>query len=217
MKHPRQAGILWAVSPPTIRGLGRAFFSFRVEQAAALPDGPYVIAANHYSHFDSPVISAALTRPVRYLALENLFGVSRLLDWLITGYGSIPTPRDRTPIRAVRIALDALDNGEVVGVFPEATRVSHWGTLEPKRGAAWLAKRSDVPVVPIAVIGTGKAFGLENKVRRAPIQVVIGPPIDPYGLDVNTITKEWARWMDHQISRFPGSEVEGPRRSGYDV
>lgn len=184
------------------------------EQDGPLPDAPYVIAANHYSHFDPPAIAAALDRPIRFLALEDLFVASRLLNWLITGFGAISTPRFRRPITAVRTALTALSAGDVVAVFPEATRVSHWRTLPAKRGAAWLAVRAGVPLVPVAVIGTGQAFGLENRVRRAQIRVIVGRPIEPGSVDI--MTEAWIDWMDAQVARFPGSEVDGPPRSEYD-
>ncbi|HEX6286171.1 MAG TPA: lysophospholipid acyltransferase family protein, partial [Acidimicrobiia bacterium] len=167
---PPQSRLLWRVTPPTIRGVGRVFFSYQIEREADLPPPPYVVAANHYSHFDAAVVGAAIDRPMRFLALEDLFGTNRLLDWLIVGFGAIPTPRSRTPVSAVRTALRALENGDVVGLFPESTRVSHWGTLPPRRGAAWLARRVGVPIVPVAVIGTGLAFGLENRLRRAPVR-----------------------------------------------
>ena len=184
------------------------------EREGPVPAAPYVIAANHYSHFDAPAIAAAIDRPIRFLALEDLFVASRVLDWLITGFRAIPTPRFRRPITAVRTALSALSAGEVVGVFPEATRVSHWRTLPAKRGAAWLALRAGVPLVPIALVGTGQAFGLENRVRRAQIRVIIGRPIEPG--TVVSMTDAWIAWMDAQIARFPGSEVDGPPRSEYD-
>lgn len=206
---------LWGVAPPLIRGLGRAAFSLRVEQQGDLPPPPFVIAANHYSHFDSPAIAAVLDIPVRYLALEDLFGANRLLDWLIVGFGAIPTPRDRLPVGAVRAALNALQDGEVVGVFPEATRVSHWGALPPKRGAAWLAVKSGVPLVPVAVVGSGQAFGLENRLRRAPIRVVIGAALRPDPADATDLTERWADWMTTQIARHPRSEVAGPPRAEY--
>ncbi len=209
---PAQTRFLWKVSLPVIRGLGRAFFSLQVEREGDLPTPPFVVAANHYSHFDSAVIGAALDMPIRYLALEDLFGVNRLLDWLIEGYEAIPTPRERRAIRAVRTALNALEAGEVVGLFPEATRVSHWGTLVPKRGAAWLATRAGVPLVPVAAVGTGKAFGLENRLSREPIRVVVGAAMMPDG-DHFALSDRWAEWMTSQISRYPGSEVSGPRRS----
>lgn len=197
-----------------LRGVGRTFFSLITEQEGPLPDAPFVIAANHYSHFDPPAIAAALDRPIRFLALEDLFVASRLLNWLLTGFGAIPTPRFRRPIAAVRTALVALSAGEVVGVFPESTRVSHWRTLPVKRGAAWLAVQASAPLVPVAVIGTGQAFGLENRVRRARIRVVVGRPIESGSVD--EMTEAWVRWMDAQIARFPGSEVEGPPRSEWD-
>ncbi|HEU4319787.1 MAG TPA: lysophospholipid acyltransferase family protein [Acidimicrobiia bacterium] len=179
------------------------------------PSAPYVVAANHYSHFDPPVIACGLDRPVRFLALDNLFTESRLLNWLITGYGAIPTPRQRRPIGAVRTALSALAAGEVVGVFPEATRVSHWGTLPPRRGAAWLACRAEVPLLPVAVIGTGQTFGLDNKLRRAPLRLVVGTALDS-GAGETSLMTAWSEWISETISRFPGTEVSGPPRSEWD-
>ena len=210
---PAHGRFLWRVVPRLTHGVGRVFFSLRVERQAALPPPPFVVAANHYSHFDSPAIAAALGVPIRYLALDDLFDVSPLLDWLLLGFGAIPTPRDRLPIGAVRVALARLQAGEVVGVFPEATRVSHWGTLPPKRGAAWLAIRARVPLVPVAVVGTGRAFGLDNRLHRSQSRVVIGRAIQPGQSDPTTLTRQWDDWMTSQIRRYPKSEVPGPPRS----
>jgi 1-acyl-sn-glycerol-3-phosphate acyltransferase len=196
-----------------IRGIGKAFFSFEAEFEADLPDPPFVLAANHYSHFDPPVVGAIVDTPVHFLALEDIFGVSRLLDWLVVGYGSIPVPRDRAPVGAVRAALAALERGEPVGVFPESTRVSHWGTLPPKHGAAWLAIRAEVPLIPVAVVGTGRAFGLENRLRLAPIRVIVGEPIMTDGARAPELTDRWGRWITDRIAAHPDSEVTGARRA----
>lgn len=206
---------LWRVGRPVIRGAARAAFSFEVEHEAELPQPPFVVAANHYSHFDPPAVGAALGLPIRFLALEDLFDVHWLLTWLITGFGAIPLPRNRLPIGALRTALDALDAGEVVAVFPESTRVSHWGTLPPKRGAAWLAKRTGVPLVPVAVIGTGRVFGLDNRLRRAKVRVVVGEAMDSHG-DIDALTQRWAAWIGEQVARYPDSEVSGPRRAHFE-
>ena len=203
---PSQSRFLWSAAPPVIRALGRVFFSYRIEREAPLPEPPFVIAANHYSHFDAAVVGAAVGRPVRFLALEDLFGANRLLDWLIIGFGSIPTPRTRHPISAVRTALGALDAGDIVGVFPEATRVSHWGTLPPRRGAAWLAKRAGVPLVPVAVLGTGRAFGLDNRLRVSTVRVIVGQAIAPEDGDVGQLSERWAGWVGRQVERYPRLE-----------
>lgn len=193
------------------------FFSLRIEREAPPPAPPFVVAANHYSHFDPPIVGASLGLPIRFLALEDLFGANRLLDWLIVGYGAIPTPRQRRPVGAVRTALAALEAGQSVGVFPEATRVSHWGTLPPKRGAAWLAAQAGVPLIPVAVLGTGQVFGIDNRLRKAPLRVVIGRAMEPERADVDALTGRWAEWMTEQIARNPGSEPLGPRRTGHET
>lgn len=205
--------LLWAAASPIFRGAGRALYSLRIDRTDVLPDPPFVVAANHYSHFDAPLVGAALRRPVRFLVVEDLFGERSLLDWLVLGSGAIPLPRRRIPLTALRTALAALEEGDVVGVFPEGTRVSHWGTLPPKRGAAWLAVRAGVPLVPVAVVGTGRAFDLDNRLHRADIRVVIGPAL--VGGDAGEMTEKWADWVTARIAEHPGSEVSGPPRAFY--
>lgn len=213
---PPQSRFLWSVAPPVIRVIGRSLFALRVEIEAALPSPPFVIASNHYSHFDPALVGAVVGRPVRFLALEDLFGANRLLDWLIVGFGSIPTPRLRHPISAVRTALHALRAGDVVGVFPEATRVSHWGTLAPRRGAAWLAVRAGVPLVPVAVIGTGRALGLDNRPRIARLRAIVGEPLEAEGATTDELMTRWSEWMTSRLARYPGSEPAGPPRAFVD-
>lgn len=210
---PRRSRRLWGLASPAFRFAGRTIFGLEIERQAPVPDPPFVIAANHYSHFDAPLIGASLGLPVRFLVVADFFGNSRLLDWLVLGAGGIPLPRRRVPLAPLRTALSALDHGEVVGVFPEGTRVTHWGTLPPKRGAAWLAVRAGVPLVPVAVIGTGRVFGLDNRLRRGRIGVVIGAPMT--GADAAELTDRWARWMTETIGGHPGSEVAGPPRAFY--
>lgn len=212
---PRQSRVLWRVTPPFVRGVGRIFYRFRVERHGPTPDPPFVVSANHYSHFDPPLIAAALDMPVRFLALEDLFGANRLFDWLITGFGAIPIPRHRPPVRALRAALGRLDAGEVVGVFPEATRVTKWGTKPPKHGAAWLSMRSGVPLVPVSVIGTGRAFDLDNRLHRASIKIVVGQAMYPGDGDYRSLTAHWAEWIAGQVARHPSSEADGPPRAAY--
>lgn len=215
--HPeaasRRARRLWAVASPPFRATGRLAFSLQIDRQSALPPPPFVVAANHYSHFDGPVIGAALRVPVRFLVVADLFGENRFLDWFVLGSGGIALPRQRLPLSALRKALAALDRGDVVGVFPEGTRVSHWGTLPPKRGAGWLAARAGVPLVPVAVIGTGRVFGLDNRLRRGHIRVVTGAPLD--GTDATDLTSRWVDWITETVAAHPGSEVPGPRRAFY--
>ena len=210
-----RSDLLWKLSPPIVKAIGKAAFSLRVEVLAPLPKPPYVVAANHYSHFDPPVVGAVISQPMRFLALSDLFGSSKLLDWLMEGYGAIPTPRVPVPIGTVRSALEALDEGLPVAIFPEATRVSHWGVLPPKRGAAWIARRADVPLVPVAVLGTGRAFDLDGAIQRSPIRLVIGETLEHADSDQVTMER-WADWIGKQVERYPELEPDGPRRAFHD-
>ena len=213
---PRHGRFLWWAGPPAVRLVGNALFSFEVVHHASLPPPPFVVAANHYSHLDPPAIGAALDMPVHFIALSDLFGANPILDWLVVGFGAIPTPRGRVPLGALRSALAHLDAGNVVGVFPEATRVSHWGVLEPKRGAGWLASRARVPLVPVAVLGTGRALDLDNRLRRAPIRIVVGEALPSEGEDATSLTSLWADWISAQVARYPWTEPSGPRRAFHD-
>lgn len=155
------------------------------------------VASNHCSHFDVPVIGVALRRPVRFLAVAELADASapmaKLLDWS----GSILLRRDRWPVGAVRTALETLDAGVPVGVFPEATRAVQWGWEPSKGGAAWLALRTNVPLVPVAVKGTDRVFGVDNKLRRGSISVTVGPSLT--GTDVKELMGEWRMWVGTEL------------------
>ena len=205
---------LWTVGPPLLRGIARTFFSLRVEWEGDWPDPPFVMAANHYSHFDAPLIAAVLDTRIRYLGLVDLFDANPVLAWLVDGFEAIPTPRHSPPVKAVRTALGVLEHGEAVGVFPEGTRASHWGVLQPKRGAAWLAHRAGVPLVPVAILGTGRSYGLDNDLSLSPIRIVVGEALPPAPVD--DLMAAWSRWVADQVGRHPHLEVAGPRRAATD-
>jgi 1-acyl-sn-glycerol-3-phosphate acyltransferase len=204
---PPAGRLLWSVGPGVVRMAGRLGFSLRYEKPATLPRPPFVLASNHYSHLDPPAIGAVLATPIRFLALDDLFGANRFLAGILPAVGVITVSRRNASIAGVRTALAHLDAGEAVGVFPEGTRVRRWGDRPPRRGAAWLAVRTGVPLVPVAVLGTGKAMGLDNRPHRAPIRVVVGEPM-PAGDDSFELTRRWADWVGEQLARVPETEID---------
>ena len=181
-----------------IRFLGRVTTAIEVVREGSIPDPPFVVAANHYSHLDPPLVGAAIGQPIRFLAVDELWGISRALDLTLDTFGSIPLPRDRTPVGTVRTALRLLERGENVGVFPEATRVRRWGDRPLKRGAAWLAARASVPLVPVAVFGTDRIFGVDNKWHWGRMRAVVGKPLQPG--DIGTTLASWQSWMSDHLS-----------------
>jgi len=131
--------------------------------------GPVIVACNHISYFDPPLLGTACPRRIRYMAKSSLFKIP-ILGPLITGFGAYPVDRTGTPTAAVRRSVEVLRRGEVIGIFPEGTRNLD-GTVQPREGVALLASLGKARVVPAAVVGTGKAG------RFRQFKVIFGPPL----------------------------------------
>jgi len=139
-----------------------------------------VVSANHYAHVDPVVVALTVRRPIRFLAVDELFGSSRFFDGLTHWLGAIPMSRTRAPLGALRSALGELAAGGTVGLFPEGVRVWHWGESPPRRGAAWLARRAGVPLLPVAIAGTDLVMGRGARgIARSPVVGVVCEPIHP--------------------------------------
>lgn len=167
---------LVTVLRPFGRLLFRVAFRMRVEGTAFVPlQGPVLLAGNHTGFLDGPLVWAFSPRQATFLAKSELFvgPLARALGWL----GQVPVHRGKPDRTALRTALGVLDHGGAMGVFPEGTRGA--GALEEvSDGLAWLALKSQVPVVPIAVLGTAEALPKGGRPQlRAPVRLVFGPPL----------------------------------------
>ncbi len=166
-----------------------------------------MVAANHFSHLDPVIVGGAVRRPMRYLAVDELYGNSRIFDGFTRWVGAIPLTRTKVPLGALKVALSELGTGGTIGLFPEGVRVWAWGEQSPKRGAAWLAHRAGVPLVPIAVSGTDLAMGRGARgISRVALHVEVCEPILPQAFDnqldpVGAMTDEWASRIDRALVR----------------
>ena len=183
-------------------------FLWELEVAGQVPDAPFVVAANHFSHLDPVIVGKALG-PVRYLAVDEIYGQTEWFDKLITGFGAIPLSRVSVQLSALRTADSYLRMGGAVGIFPEGKRVWTWGEVAPKRGAAWLALRTGVPLVPLAIWGTQDAFGKgARRIERRPVRLEIGEPLLPknypgHPLEASKpMIEDWRSWMSGAMDRL---------------
>jgi 1-acyl-sn-glycerol-3-phosphate acyltransferase len=164
---------------PLARFLLHLLFGYRTEGAEKVPEkGPVILAANHLSILDPIAIGAGIKRPVSFLARADVFRLP-VLSWLLPRLYAIPVERGTGDLSAVKGAIRVLERGMAFGIFPEGTR-SRSGRLQPfKTGVAAIAFRTGSPVVPVAVVGSEKAWPVGRKLFRLrwPIRVVYGDPI----------------------------------------
>ena len=174
-----------------------------------LPEtGPYIVTANHLSLMDPVLVTIAVGRLVRFLALDELFGQTRVLDEMMHYFGSIPVSRDRPPLGAIKEGLEVLETGNILGVFPEGARALYWGERSIKRGAAWLSIATGAPIVPCAVTGTEATLSLANPGIHIPsTRLTLHPPMypgpylnreDPLG----AMMDDWASALDQQLKHW---------------
>jgi len=158
----------------------RAWFDLQVEGAEHLPaSGPFILAANHHNYLDGVVLGVALPRPVSFLVMPRVYRASPIHPAFHRHIRSIPINLQRPDPGAIKRTLRVLEDGGVVGIFPEGP-FSREGHLVPGQpGVAAIALRSGAPVVPAAIRGTFEALvGQRFHVpRRYPLAVRFGPPL----------------------------------------
>jgi len=139
--------------------------------------GPVIVAANHVSYLDPPLVGSAIQRECAFMARHDLWN-NRPLGWLITRLNAFPVHRDTADRAAIRRALEMLARGLVLVLFPEGGR-SPDGTLQKAEpGVALIVQKSGAPVVPTALIGPEKMLPRSaRRPRRAPLTVAFGDPL----------------------------------------
>mgnify|MGYP001309566372 CR=1 FL=1 len=137
--------------------------------------GPIIVVANHPSLLDPPLVGTILRREAIFIAKDGLFK-SRFNSWLLKALGAFPVNRSQLSREALKKAVEALNSNKVLVVFPEGGRSSKGQMKEALPGAAMLASRYGVPVLPVGVVGTEKVTGFTGFIRRHRISVIIGEP-----------------------------------------
>jgi len=119
--------------------------------------GTYIVVGNHESALDPIYLGAFYPGTISFMAKKELF-TSRLLASFLRAIGSFPVNREAYDIGAVRRALRLLQGGKNIGIFPEGTRNPRLAEVAFKHGAAFLSQKTGVPVLPVVLVGTGRAF-----------------------------------------------------------
>ena len=144
---------------------------YRIEITGRVPPGACVVAANHESLLDPPLLALVTRRPLHFLAKVELWRY-RPGAWLMDALGGIPIRRDRRDPLSVGRAEELLREGESVAIFPQGTVAGGAWT----RGAARLALTTGVPLVPVRIVGTARALS-HRRIRFSKIRIFVGEPI----------------------------------------
>ena len=166
----------WSVVNP----LFLTYFQGQVYGAEHVPrKGPLLVVSNHASNFDPPLLSNCVCRPVAYMAKEELFRTP-VFKQAIEIYGAYPVKRGGGDRSAIKSALSRLERGWAVGVFLQGTRTKDARIPAPKLGAALIAAKAQVPLLPVSLWGTQDILVKGKKAPQSvPVTVRIGKPILP--------------------------------------
>ncbi len=140
--------------------------------------GPFLIASNHASHLDPPLVGSQISKQMRFFARKSLWN-NRLAAWWLDRVETIPVERDTGDIGAIKRVLQALKEDRAVVLFPEGTRSPDGQLQKPKAGVGLMACKTGVPVVPCRVYDSFDAFGKGRLFPRfgTPVTIVFGAPI----------------------------------------
>ncbi len=141
---------------------------------------PLIIAPNHRSYIDPPLIASLSPEPLVFLAKKELFE-GRLKNWLFRNMNAIPVDRSKADFNALNEAVTRLKEGCKVCIFPEGRRAPERGFLKPKPGIGYLVAKTKVPVVPVYIHNSTDILSSDNKHFRIPkreVIVIFGKPIE---------------------------------------
>jgi 1-acyl-sn-glycerol-3-phosphate acyltransferase len=186
----------------------RAFYKYycgwRVYNPERVPvEGPVILASNHASFLDPPLVGSGLKRGINYLARENLFRFP-VIGWVLHRWQAVPVDRDGGGAKGLKAILDRLLNGGAIILFPEGTRTRD-GKLQPARSGIGLAViKSTAPVVPVRVFGTHEAYGRYMRLPRPCRRVAVkyGRPMlfEQLRAEAKTCSKQRLKEIYQQVA-----------------
>jgi len=156
----------------------KLLFRLKVTGQENIPqDGPFIIVANHSSLLDPVILGVSVRPKVIFIAAAYLFKIG-WLGYMLRKFNSIPVQREND-IKAIKQSLEILKQGGVLGIFPEGGIDRQKNNLPVRAGAAYLAAKIGVPIVPIRIKGADKALPRGAKFIRSlnKIEVEIKKPI----------------------------------------
>ncbi len=164
---------------PLLRKLVKGLIDFKVVHPNYIPaEGSLLLTTNHLSRLDTPFLLSITERTDLVAIVAKKYQQKPIFHWILDKIGTIVwMDRENTDFSAVREALAYLRKGMIVGIAPEGTRSrDSKGLLEGKQGAALLAARAEVPIIPVGIVGSENVSRELLRLRRPPVTITVGEP-----------------------------------------
>jgi len=188
--------VVYSFMRALLRIFTTVWFDLKVYGTENVPQtGGVLLVSNHQSFLDPPLIGVQLRRKASYLAKSGLFE-NPVFGWIIRNCNAFPVRQGEGDVGAVKETIRRLREGHMLTVFPEGGR-SEDGELQPiLNGAALVVRKAQVPIVPIAIEGSFKAWPKHRKIwQRSPVRVLIGKPAIVHDMKAKEITE----FIDREI------------------
>ena len=168
--------IIYAIAWVPCWLLFRVLLRWRVTGLENIPAGGAIIAPNHQSFWDIPLLGVALRgRHVHFMAKSELFQ-NPVFGWVIRTLLAFPVKRGAPDRAAIRHAIEMLKAGDLVAIFPEGTRSKTGQLGAPEAGLSLIAAKADVPIVPVAIYGSRLIFSKNQFLPQ--VKIHFGNPIN---------------------------------------
>ncbi len=204
MEHATLSERGLALRRKIIRGFTRpimhTLFKVRVYGKEHFPrSGPLLVVCNHFHWGEPPLLALSSPWDIEFLGARAAM-MHKWVGWFIRLYRAIPVEKLGVNVEAVREALDFLRAGKIVGVFPEGrTHLNHLSTPWP--GAAFIALKAGVPVLPVGITGTFEAPQRWRSFQRAPVEIRVGEVFGPLKPPETGDRKAALEWASREIMR----------------
>lgn len=192
--------------------LARILYSCKFEGFENIPEtGPAVVIANHVSYVDGLILNAASKRKMRFIIDSEIYNYPGVNYFMRIDRAIPVAPTKDSVKKMLEITKEALDNGELVAIFPEGM-ITYTGNLNRfKFGIEWILQQNDVPVIPVALIGLwGSIFSRKyidekgfNKVRpryfRKTVKAICGKPIPHAKAKIQYMQRELMKLISENV------------------
>ena len=196
---------LYRVGRFLVFGFCRLLFRETIEGKDNVPvGGPFVLAPVHRSFLDFGIVSGVTPRRLRYMGKAELWK-NQWFGKLLSALGAFPVHRGGADREALKRSIEVIEDGEPLVLFPEGTRRSGPIVENLYEGAAYVAARTGVPIVPVGIGGSERALKKGQRLPRpVKVHVIVGKPIEPPSIDGGRVPRR----VIHELTVQLQSEVQ---------